>query len=116
MIDPRVLGGQRGQAALQALREAEAEAERRCLYWRCQKPMAGRRKGARWCSVRCRTYWVRGQRRLTAIRDHPRCCICSKPMPFKRDFGGPGVSYSVRTCSTKCSLVRKRWFGGRRGA
>ena len=81
--------------------------ERRCLYHRCRVSLEGRKANARWCSVKCRTYWSRVEKRLDLIRRRPRCVICSNPLAI----GKPGINHYVVTCSTKCTRIRRKWFG-----
>lgn len=78
--------------------------QRACLW--CPTSLEGRRPHARWCSVKCRTYWVREQRRIARRREHPRCAVCSDPMPY----GKNGFDLSSVTCSKKCRRIRYRWF------
>lgn len=68
--------------------------------------LEGRRSTARWCSVRCRTYDVRRQRRLAAQIKRPRCMICDAPLPY----GKSGFNLSATTCSQECHVKRNNWF------
>ena len=79
--------------------------ERLCLW--CGVSLAERRADARWCSVACRTYYVRRERRRKAVLDRPRCVICNGPMPYRTTWRGPGVRYSATTCSHKCHVRRQ---------
>jgi hypothetical protein len=88
-------------------RIGELPAPRLCLYEKCSQVMMGRRSDARWCSVKCRTYYMRIQRRLERILEHPRCVVCDTPIRY----GKPGVNLYQVTCGKRrCRVTRRRWF------
>ena len=99
------------EAALRSLAEARAHqtfGPSACLW--CDDPLTGRvatRKRPRlYCSVRCRTYYVRAQRRMEAQKRRPRCMICDGPLPY----GKPGFNLSATTCSKECHIKRYNWY------